>query len=65
MMTAKNRVFKTRSEKRGGHWHVAVFSADGPQYTYAKMGDLVMDEDDFINFTTAFKAMHERQEDVF
>lgn len=61
-MTAKTRVFKTRSEKLGGHWHVAVFSANGPQYTYAKMGDLVMDEDDYINFLSAFKATHEKRE---
>lgn len=40
-------IFKFRSKKLGGHYHTAVYSAPGPNYTFAKLGDIVLDERDF------------------
>lgn len=44
------RVFKARATKQGGHYHVAIFSASKENETFAKLGDLVMDEDDWEAF---------------
>ena len=54
----KDRVFRTRSIKIGGHWHIRVFSADGPHFTYANVGTLVMDDSDYGSFVQLFKAEH-------
>ena len=62
MTQLKDRVFKTRAEKRGGHFHVRVFSADGPDHTFANMGTLVMDESDYFSFITRFHATHHRDD---
>lgn len=64
----KTRVFKTRAEKRGGHMHVTVFSANAPDQTFANIGTLVMDVSDYVAFNKNFNAQHgipEIQEDVF
>ena len=41
-------IFRYRFKKLGGHYHVRVFSGVVDQ-TFAKMGTLVMDEDDFLH----------------
>jgi hypothetical protein len=56
----EDRVFKTRAELLGGHYHVRVYSAKRPDHTFACLGTLVMDEADYIAFSTALKATHER-----
>lgn len=60
----EDRVFRTRAEKRGGHWHVRVFSAKRADLTFAKLGDLVMDEADYARFTQLFPAQHIQEEPV-
>jgi len=40
------RIFRYRYTKAGGHYHIRAFSGVINQ-TFAKMGDLVMDERDF------------------
>jgi len=57
-MAAKVKVFKTVSEFIGGHWHTSVFSANSPDQTFAKIGTLVMDQDDMPNFADKFDACH-------
>lgn len=52
------RVFRTHPQKIGGHVHVRVFSAPAPHLTYASIGVLVMDDDDYREFVKAFKAEH-------
>lgn len=54
----KDKVFRARAERLGGHIHVKVSSADRPDHTFAVMGTLVMDENDYHCFTSAFKAEH-------
>ena len=43
-------VIRWRYQKKGGHIHVRCFTAKGRNFTFAKNGDLVFDEDewDFI-----------------
>ena len=55
-------VFKTRAEKLGGHYHVQVFAASNYSQTFADIGTLVMDEDDYDSFIINFKAMHTTKE---
>jgi hypothetical protein len=52
------RVFRTRAEKLGGHYHVRVFSAQGVDHTFAGIGTLVMDESDYAAFTEALRGEH-------
>ena len=40
-------VMKVRYEKRGGHYHCAIFTARTAATTYAKCGDVVFDEQEF------------------
>ena len=54
----KAKVFRTRSEKRGGHWYVTMFSADSYDHTFANCGTLVMDDEDFRSFVGLFTAQH-------
>lgn len=44
------RVFRVRYRKLGGHYHLRIFSARTRESTFAKLGDLVMDEDDWDAF---------------
>jgi hypothetical protein len=39
--------FKLIHDKQGGHYHCAVFSAKQVDGTFAKLGDLCLDENDF------------------
>lgn len=57
-MPGQDRVFRTRARKLGGHWTVRVFSAPRPDHTFAKLGELTMDEDDYREFCTKFRAEH-------
>ncbi len=54
----KDRVFRTRAKKLSGHWHVRVFTADGPHMTFANVGTLIMDDSDYGSFTQRFTAEH-------
>lgn len=54
-----SKIFKTRAEKLGGHYDVRIFSASGPGLTFACVGVLTMDEDDYPAFKNAFRAEHE------
>jgi hypothetical protein len=58
MTQLQDRVFRTRSQKLGGHYHVRVFSAKASNYTFANMGTLVMDESDHAAFVARFRAEH-------
>lgn len=58
MIVNEDRVFRTWAELRGAHYHVAVFSAPRPDRTFAKLGDLVMDERDYRAFTTKLRGEH-------
>ena len=51
-------VFRTRARKMGGHYHVAVFSAPSSLRTFAKLGDLVMDEEDYRALKLSLKGDH-------
>ena len=44
------KTFRIRYQKRGGHIHCRVFSASNPSGTFAKLGDLTMDEQDWDSF---------------
>jgi len=44
------KTFRVRYELLGGHYHLRVFSANNPSGTFAKLGDLVMDEADRDSF---------------
>lgn len=59
----KDKVFKTSAEKLGGHWHVKIYSSNATNHTYANIGTLVMDENDYLAFTHKFNAAHEITED--
>lgn len=63
MTQRKDKVFRTRARKMGGHWHVRVFSADRPDHTFAKLGDLTMDDDDYGAFCQRLKAEHLPEEE--
>ena len=39
-------VFRIRYRKLGGHVHMRMFSAAQPNFTFAKLGDLVCREDE-------------------
>lgn len=58
----KDRVFRTVGEKLGGHWHVRIFAAERPDRTFACIGTLVMDEDDYNWFTALFACEHKTKE---
>ena len=44
------RTFRVRYKQLGGHIHCRVFSAENPFGTFAKLGDLTMDERDWDSF---------------
>lgn len=48
------RDFRIRYRKRGRHYHLRVFSAPQPGATYAKLGDLTLDEDDWLHVRELF-----------
>lgn len=43
-------LFRIRYEKRGGHYHLRVFSATTRNTTYAKLGDLCLAEKEWLDF---------------
>lgn len=46
-----NRViFRVRWKKLGGHYHLRVFSGTTPEGTFAKLGELALDERDWQAF---------------
>lgn len=57
-MTSEPRVFRTRAQLLGGHYHVKVFSAKATNQTFANMGTVVMDKDDYRVFCVAFQGEH-------
>lgn len=48
-------IWKLRWEKRGGHYHCSVFSARSLNHTYAKSGDLVVREEEWVSFCQAMR----------
>jgi hypothetical protein len=52
------KVFKTRAEKLGGHWHVQFFSAKDEAQTYAGLGTLIMDDDDYKTLVRVLPGFH-------
>lgn len=51
------RHFRVRWKRLGGHYHCRVFSAENPAGTFAKLGDLVMDERDWESFQMLFGSL--------
>lgn len=43
-------VWKLRWQKRGGHFHCQVYSARDERHTFAKSGDLVVREEEWVSF---------------
>lgn len=58
----ENRVFRSVAERLGAHWHVAVFSARSKDHTFAKLGNLVMDDHDYQWFTALLACEHIQKE---
>jgi len=56
--TMKDRIFRTRAQKYGGHYTVLVYSADGSRHSFAKIGTLVMEETDYPCFVQKFRGEH-------
>lgn len=52
------RLFRTRAEKLGGHYHVRFFTADNALRTWAGIGTLVMDEEDYRSLKLSLKGDH-------
>ncbi len=52
----KMRVFKCRYEILGTHVHCRLFSSDGIDYTFAKLGDVCMDLKDWEDFKQQFPS---------
>ena len=44
------RTFRIWYRQLGGHIHCRIFSAENPSGTFAKLGDLTMDEKDWESF---------------
>jgi hypothetical protein len=40
-------ILRIRYEKLGGHYHCRLFTARGPNQTFAKCGDLAFDENEW------------------
>lgn len=51
-------IWRTYAELLGGHYHVTVYCAKGPDLTFACVGELVMREDDYTSFRAKFTADH-------
>lgn len=49
-----SRIFKCRYAIQGTHVHCRLFSAQGMDYTFAKLGDVCMDLEDWENFKQQF-----------
>ena len=47
-------VMRLRYEKRGGHYHVRLFTARGPGQTFANCGELCFDEREWPDVQTIF-----------
>lgn len=50
------RVFKLIAEKFGGHYYISVFSSPAWNQTFAKLGELTMDEKDYASFKEALNS---------
>jgi hypothetical protein len=63
------RTFRVRWRVLGGHIHCRVFSAENPSGTFAKLGDLIMDERDWNSFRDqiggGWQLVSEDQSDQF
>jgi hypothetical protein len=47
---ADRRVFRVRWRLLGRHYHARIFSAENTRGTYANLGTLTMDTDDWLTF---------------
>jgi len=48
--------YRVRYKHAGGHIHMRVFSRRKGQETWAKCGDLVIDETEWVSLVQTFKA---------
>lgn len=56
-------VFKVRYIELGGHTHCSLFSAPRPDATYAKCGDFVVRNEEFVALQASFKAEFVKERD--
>ena len=56
----KEVLFKTYTRRLGHHYITNVFSAKGQHETFAKLGELAMNEEDYKLFLVKFQAEHKR-----
>lgn len=49
-----DRVYRVKYRLLGGHYHCSVFSSKSRDHTYAKMGDLVIGENELSSFLHDF-----------
>lgn len=47
-------IMRLRYEKLGGHYHCRLFTARGPNQTFAKCGELVFDEQEWPEVVALF-----------
>ena len=57
-MTESARLLRIRYKKLGGHYHCRVFIGV-PGNTFAKVGDLILDEVDWDQIEHMFRSNHE------
>jgi len=48
--------YRVRHQKRGGHIHCRAFSTTTPNGTWAKIGELVLAEAEWLDFQRTFNA---------
>jgi hypothetical protein len=56
-------VFRLYFRKQGGHVHCRLFTAPGIHLTFAKCGDLVFRENEWLAARSAFESIGEVLED--
>ena len=49
-------IMRLRYVKQGGHYHCRLFTARGPNQTFAKCGDLVFSEEEWASVRTTFEC---------
>ena len=49
-------LMRLRYSKEGGHYHCRLFTARGPDQTFAKCGDLVFDEREWPEVVITFEC---------
>lgn len=57
-------VFRIRYKHAGGHVHMRVFSAQQPNMTFAKLGDLCCSEEEFADLQVVMSGVQFVPEEV-